>query len=258
MAINLFEHPLITNFDNSFFKNEFNSSLIIAGPCSVEDYETTKNIALELKKLNVNYLRAGAFKPRTSVYDFQGLEKEGLEILKRVKKETNIKIVTEIPSADLLPLFDFVDIIQVGARNMQNFTLLKALGQTSKPIILKRGFGNTIEELLYASEYIMNEGNKKVILCERGIRTFENVTRSTLDISSIAYIKTYTNLPIIVDPSHASGDRLLVTPLCLAGIACGADGAIIEVHQNPSCSISDANQALDLTTFKSLLKKMVL
>ena len=205
--------------------------MIIAGPCSVESYEQVIEIAKRVKKSGAKYLRGGVFKPRTSPYEFQGLGYEGLEILKRVREETGLKIVTEIMSVDDVDLFEKeVDVIQVGSRNMQNFDLLKRLGKINKPILLKRGLSATIEEWLLAAEYIMNEGNPNVILCERGIRTYENETRNTLDISAVPLVKKVSHLPIIVDPSHASGKRWMIEPLSKAAIAVGADGLIIEVH----------------------------
>lgn len=257
--MNYTHYPLLTNSTNNLSKIlglSPNELLLIAGPCAIEDAESLLQLALELKKLGVKYLRAGAFKPRTSPYDFQGLGLEGLTILKKIKAATGLKIVTEIPDASYLPYFEDVDIIQIGARNMQNFTLLQALGKTNKPLILKRGFGNTIDEWYGACEYILKAGNPNVILCERGIKTFENSTRNTLDISSIALTKLSTSLPIIFDPSHASGRSDIVEALSLGGLATGADGIIIEVHQNPHASISDANQALSLETFKELVNKL--
>lgn len=235
-------------------ENEF---LVIAGPCSVESEEKTLKIAKFLLDNNIKYLRAGAYKPRTSPYTFQGLELEGLEILKRVKKATGIKVVVEIMDISLVPYYvENVDIIQVGARNMQNFPLLKALGKTNKPILLKRGFGSTINEWLFAAEYILNEGNDKVILCERGIKTFETMTRNTLDISSVPIIKGISKIPVLVDPSHSSGRGDLIIPLSKAAIAVGSDGIMVEVHDIPESSISDKDETIDFETFKTLLKEI--
>lgn len=253
------KYPLLKNINNNALKNlNTKEHLIIAGPCAVEDYQSTLDIAKFLLKNNITFLRAGAFKPRTSVHDFQGLGIEGLEILKRVKEETGIKIVTEITDSSYLPYYDFVDIIQIGARNMQNFSLLSELGKTKKPIILKRGFGNTLDEWLRAAEYIVAQGNPNIILCERGIKTFENSTRNTLDISSVALIKEYLNVPVIIDPSHSAGRADIIPALSKASIAVGADGLIIEVHHNPKKSISDSQQALDYETFIKLMNTLKL
>lgn len=253
------KYPLLKQINNDAFKSlNISNKLVIAGPCAVENYESLLNEAKFLLENNISYLRAGAYKPRTSVHDFQGLGYEGIEILRKVKNETGIKIVTEIPDASHIDEFDFVDIIQVGARNMQNFSLLKALGSTNKPIILKRGFGNTIDEWLCAAEYIVSEGNPNVILCERGIKTFETATRNTLDISSIAIIKEFLNIPVIADPSHSAGRTDIILPLSKASLAAGADGLIIEVHPDPSKSYSDSFQALDYDSFKNLLSQLKL
>ncbi len=218
---------------------------VIAGPCSVESRESLMDLARQIKKSGAHFLRGGAFKPRTSPYSFQGLGEEGIEILNEAKRETGLPIVTEIMSIDKIDYFnENVDIIQVGARNMQNFMLLKELGRTDKPVLLKRGLSATIEELLMAAEYIMSGGNDNVILCERGIRTFEKYTRNTLDISSVPVIKKLSHLPIIVDPSHASGEWWLVEPLAKAAFAVGADGIMIEVHQDPQNAKSDGQQSI--------------
>lgn len=219
---------------------------LIAGPCSVESREQICGIARQVKAAGARFLRGGAFKPRTSPYSFQGLKAEGLELLREAKKETGLPIVTELMSEKHIDLFleSGVDIIQVGARNMQNFELLKELGKIRKPILLKRGLSNTIEELLMSAEYIMAGGNSQVILCERGIRTFEPYTRNTLDISAIPILKRFSHLPVVVDPSHASGHSWLVEPLALAAVAAGADGLIIEVHNNPAKALSDGAQSL--------------
>lgn len=229
---------------------------VIAGPCSVETEEQVISIAKDVKKAGARLLRGGAFKPRTSPYSFQGLGEQGLEILKTAKKETGLPIVTELMDIRQLQYFDDVDVIQIGARNMQNFSLLSELGKTKKPIILKRGFGNTLDEWLRAAEYIVAQGNPNIILCERGIKTFENSTRNTLDISSVALIKEYLNVPVIIDPSHSAGRADIIPALSKAGIAVGADGLIIEVHHNPKKSISDSQQALDYETFIKLINNI--
>lgn len=231
--------------------------LIIAGPCSVESEERLERIARFLLDNDVAYMRAGAFKPRTNPYTFQGLGFEGLEILARVKAKTGIKIVSEITEIDLIPYYQkHIDIIQVGARSMQNFSLLKALGKVDVPILLKRGFGATIEEWLYACEYILNAGNDKVILCERGIKTFETSTRNTLDISSIPVIKQITKIPVIVDPSHSSGRSDLILPLSRAAAAVGARGLMVEVHEEPQEALSDRDETISFAEFKTLLNEV--
>ncbi len=230
--------------------------VIIGGPCSVEGQEQISRIAKEVKEAGADMLRGGAYKPRTSPYAFQGLGFAGIMNLKQAKKETGMPIVSEIMSVDKIDEFvEHVDILQVGARNMQNFDLLKALGKTNKPILLKRGLSNTIEEWLMSAEYIMAGGNPNVILCERGIRTFEKYTRNTLDLSVIPIIKKKTHLPIIIDPSHATGDWELVEAMSLAAIAAGADGLIIEVHDHPECAWSDGAQSLKPKRFKELIEK---
>jgi 3-deoxy-7-phosphoheptulonate synthase len=230
---------------------------IIAGPCSVESEEQILSIAQSVKSSGAGFLRGGAFKPRTSPYSFQGLELEGLELLKYAREKTGLPIVTEIMSTDFLDKFvEDVDIIQVGARNMQNFDLLKQLGKTNKPILLKRGLSATIEELLMSAEYIMSGGNENVILCERGIRTFEKYTRNTLDLSAIPAIKKLSHLPVVVDPSHAAGLWWMVEPLAKASVAAGADGLIIEVHNDPQNALSDGNQSLKPEKFQTLMKKL--
>ena len=229
---------------------------LIAGPCSVESEEQVLTIARAVKKSGATLLRGGAFKPRTSPYAFQGLKAKGLEILLHAKKETGMPIVTEIMNINHLPLFEDVDVIQVGARNMQNFELLKELGKTRKPILLKRGLANTIEEWLMSAEYIMSEGNTQVILCERGIRTFEPYTRNTLDLSAIPILKEKTHLPVIVDPSHASGLARLVAPMSLAAVGAGADGLIIEVHNDPPHALCDGAQSLRPEQFDELVKRL--
>jgi len=225
---------------------------LIAGPCSVESEEQITSVAVDVKEAGAAFLRGGAFKPRTSPYSFQGLRASGLELLRQARAKTGLPIVTEIMSPNHLVLFEDVDIIQVGARNMQNFELLKELGKVDKPILLKRGLANTIEELLMSAEYIMAAGNERVILCERGIRTFETMTRNTLDISAIPLLKSLSHLPVVVDPSHASGMSSLVEPLALAAVAAGADGLIIEVHNDPPHALSDGAQSITPEQFKKL------
>ncbi|CAM2078368.1 MULTISPECIES: 3-deoxy-7-phosphoheptulonate synthase [Clostridium] len=230
---------------------------IMAGPCSVESEEQIIEIAKAVKESGANFLRGGAFKPRTSPYSFQGLELEGLRLLKRAKEETGLSIVTEIMSTDYIDEFvRDVDVIQVGARNMQNFDLLKQLGKTNKPILLKRGLSSTIEEWLMSAEYIMAGGNENVILCERGIRTYEGYTRNTLDLSAIPVIKKLSHLPVIVDPSHASGYWYLVEPLAKAAIAAGADGLMIEVHNDPQHALSDGQQSVKPELFDKIMQKV--
>ncbi len=227
---------------------------VIAGPCSVESEEQIVSIAESIKESGAAFLRGGAYKPRTSPYSFQGLGEQGLELLKLAREKTGMPIVTELMSPDKIGKFVAdVDIIQIGARSMQNFDLLKEVGKTSKPVLLKRGMSATIEELLMAAEYIMSEGNERVILCERGIRTFEKYTRNTLDLSAIPVIKKYSHLPVIVDPSHASGYWWLVEPLAKAALAVGADGLIIEVHNDPANARCDGQQSIKPERFKALM-----
>ena len=229
---------------------------LIAGPCSVESYEQVLEIAQKAKASGANLLRGGAFKPRTSPYAFQGLGLEGLDILCAVREEVGLPIVTELMSSKYLDVFnEKVDLIQIGARNMQNFDLLKELGQVDRPILLKRGLNATYEEWIMSAEYIMASGNENVILCERGIRTFEKYTRNTLDLSVIPILKEKTHLPVIIDPSHATGDWKLVESMSLAAIAAGADGLIIEVHNNPECAWSDGMQSLKPEKFKNVIEK---
>ena len=231
--------------------------VMIAGPCSVESEEQIVGIAKELKKAGASFLRGGAYKPRTSPYSFQGLGLEGLDYLKIARQETGLPIVSEIMSADVLGRFiEDVDIIQVGARNMQNFALLRELGKTGKPVLLKRGLSATIEEWLMSAEYIMNEGNEKVILCERGIRTFEPYTRNTLDLSAVPAIKKLSHLPIIVDPSHGTGRACMVAPMTKAALAAGAEGALIEVHDNPKYALSDGEQSITPGQYSAILSKL--
>lgn len=230
---------------------------IIAGPCSVESEEQILSIAESVKSAGAGFLRGGAFKPRTSPYSFQGLKKQGLELLKYAREKTGLPIVTEIMSTEFLEDFiKDVDVIQVGARNMQNFELLRELGKTDKPILLKRGLSATIEELLMSAEYIMAGGNENIILCERGIRTFEKYTRNTLDLSAIPAIKKLSHLPVIVDPSHAAGLWWMVEPLAKAAIAVGADGLIIEVHNDPENALCDGSQSIKPKRFEQLMEKL--
>jgi 3-deoxy-7-phosphoheptulonate synthase len=228
----------------------------IAGPCSVESPEQILSVAQAVKAGDADILRGGAFKPRTSPYAFQGLREEGIRLLVEAKKALNIPIITEIMTASALELYEDVDIIQVGARNMQNFDLLTELGKTKKPILLKRGLASTLQELLMSAEYIMREGNENVILCERGIRTFETHTRNTLDLSAVPALKEMTHLPVIVDPSHGTGVARYVPSMAMAAVAGGADGVMVEVHQNPACAMCDGAQALTPDQFADLNKKM--
>ncbi len=229
---------------------------VMSGPCSVENEEQICEIARRVKAADSGFLRGGAFKPRTSPYAFQGLKAEGIELLLKAKKATGLPIVTEIMDAAHLPLFEDVDLIQVGARNMQNFELLKELGHTKKPILLKRGLANTIEEFLMSAEYIMAGGNENVILCERGIRTFETATRNTFDVSAIPVLKKLSHLPVVADPSHAGGINWLVEPLAMAAVAAGADGIMIEVHNNPAKALSDGKQSLTPDEFDGVMTRM--
>ena len=229
---------------------------IIAGPCSVESREQVTAIAKDVKAAGALLLRGGAFKPRTSPYDFQGLKADGIELLEEAKRETGMPIVTEIMNANHLPLFENVDIIQVGARNMQNFELLKELGHTHKPILLKRGLANTMKELLMSAEYIMAGGNDRIILCERGIRTFETYTRNTLDLSAVPMLHELTHLPVIVDPSHATGAARLVKPMAMAAAAAGADGLMIEVHNDPIHALCDGAQSLTPAQFADVAARV--
>jgi len=230
---------------------------IIAGPCSVESEEQILAVAHRVKAAGAVMLRGGAFKPRTSPYDFQGLKAQGIELLIEAKKATGLPIVTEIMSTDYLPLFEeHVDVIQVGARNIQNFELLKALGRTRKPILLKRGIAGTLKELLMSAEYVMAGGNEQIILCERGIRTYETYTRNTLDLSAVPMLKELSHLPVIVDPSHASGIARLVKPMSLAAAACGADGLIIEVHNDPAHALCDGPQSLTPDQFDDVARRV--
>ena len=227
---------------------------VIAGPCSVESEEQVTEIARSVKASGATMLRGGAFKPRTSPYDFQGLKADGIEILLHAKRETGLPIVSEIMNANHLPLFEEVDVIQVGARNMQNFELLKELGKTQKTVLLKRGLAATLKEFLMSAEYIMAGGNENVILCERGIRTYETYTRNTLDLSAVPVLHELTHLPVIVDPSHATGSAKLVEPMALAAAAAGADGLMIEVHNDPTHAMCDGAQSLTPAQFDKTMK----
>jgi len=229
---------------------------MIAGPCSVETEEQIIEVATAVKAAGADILRGGAFKPRTSPYAFQGLKDEGIRLLLLAKKETGLPIITEIMNIRSLDLFEDVDIIQVGARNMQNFDLLQELGKTNKPILLKRGLANTLQELLMSAEYIMSEGNENIILCERGIRTFETYTRNTLDLSAVPVLHELTHLPVVIDPSHATGKASLVPSMAMAAAACGADGIMVEVHNNPSRALCDGAQSLTPEQFAQLNKKV--
>ena len=228
----------------------------IAGPCSVETEEQIIEVAMAVKASGAEILRGGAFKPRTSPYAFQGLKGEGIRLLLEAKKATGLPIITELMNINDLDLFDDVDIIQIGARNMQNFDLLKEIGKTKKPILLKRGLANTFQELLMSAEYIMSEGNEQVILCERGIRTFETYTRNTLDVSAVPVLHELSHLPVVVDPSHATGKSRLVAPMAAAAVAAGADGLMIEVHNNPACALCDGAQSLTPPQFDALNRKV--
>jgi len=247
--------PTVINIgEHSVGGGEF---MLIGGPCSVESREQIIPVARAIKKTGAQYLRGGAFKPRSSPYSFQGLEEEGLKLLKEAAEITGLKIVTEvITPTDVLLVAKYADVMQVGARNMTNFTLLKDLGKIIKPVILKRGMSATVQDLLMAAEYIVNEGNSNVILCERGIRTFETATRNTLDLSAVPLIKTKSHLPVIVDPSHATGVRNLIDPMAKAAIASGADGLMIEVHPNPEMAYSDGAQSLLPEEFDNLVKEL--
>ena len=229
---------------------------MIAGPCSVESEEQIIQVAQAVKESGADILRGGAFKPRTSPYAFQGMKDEGIRLLLKAKAATGLPIVTEIMNISTLDLFADVDIIQVGARNMQNFDLLKELGKTKKPILLKRGLANTLQELLMSAEYIMSEGNENVILCERGIRTFETATRNTLDLAAVSVLHELSHLPVVVDPSHATGQARLVPPMAAAAAAAGADGIMVEVHNNPSCALCDGAQSLTPQQFDELNRRV--
>lgn len=249
-------HPEDTVIDVNGVKIGGGHFVTIAGPCSVENEEQIVEVAKRVKAAGADMLRGGAFKPRTSPYAFQGLKAEGIDLLLEAKKVTGLPIVTEIMNEAYLDLYEDVDVIQVGARNMQNFDLLKALGEIDKPILLKRGLANTLEELLMSAEYIMAGGNEKVILCERGIRTFEPATRNTYDLSAVPALHEMTHLPVIGDPSHATGKRNFVKPMALATAAAGADGVMIEVHNDPSRALSDGAQSLTPDQFDDVMKSL--
>jgi 3-deoxy-7-phosphoheptulonate synthase len=230
---------------------------IIAGPCSVENSEMIISTAQYVKSMGAAILRGGAFKPRTSPYAFQGLKEEGLELLKTASREAHIPVVSEVlDPRDVEIIYDYVDMFQIGSRNMQNFALLKEVGKTDKPILLKRGMAATIEDFVMAAEYVAAEGNDQIILCERGIRTFENLTRNTLDLAAVPILKKLCKLPVIVDPSHGTGIRDLVLPMSLAALAVGADGIMVEVHPDPACALSDADQSLSFEDFEALAKRI--
>ena len=247
-------HPDDSVIDVNGVKIGGGNFAVIAGPCSIESEEQITYCAQRVKDAGASLLRGGAFKPRTSPYDFQGLKAEGIELLKIARQETGLPIVTEIMGTNYLPLFEDVDVIQVGARNMQNFDLLRELGKLRKPILLKRGLASTLKELLMSAEYIMAGGNEQVILCERGIRTYDDYTRNTLDLAAVPMLKELTHLPVIVDPSHATGIARLVRPMALAAAACGSDGLIIEVHNDPIHALCDGAQSLRPEQYDDLAK----
>jgi 3-deoxy-7-phosphoheptulonate synthase len=250
-------HPKDTIVDVGDVKIGGGYFAMIAGPCSVESEEQIIEVANAVKASGANILRGGAFKPRTSPYAFQGLKNEGLRLLLEAKKATGLPIITEIMNIRALDLFNDVDIIQIGARNMQNFDLLQELGKTKKPILLKRGLANTLQELLMSAEYIMSEGNENIILCERGIRSFETYTRNTLDLSAVPVLHELSHLPVVVDPSHATGKARLVAPMANAAAACGADGLMIEVHNNPACALCDGAQSLTPDQFDQVSRSVL-
>ncbi len=250
-------HPDDTVIDVAGMKIGGGTFSVVAGPCSVESKAQIESVAQSVLASGACIMRGGAYKPRTSPYDFQGLEKQGLELLLAARRATGLPIVSEIISPKHVEMFEMVvDIIQIGARNMQNFDLLKEVGKTNKPILLKRGLSSTIQEWLMSAEYIMSNGNENVILCERGIRTFETMTRNTLDLSSVPVIKQISHLPVMVDPSHATGNASLVAPLSLAAVAAGADGLLIEVHNDPACALCDGPQSLTPDEFEDLMSKI--
>ena len=250
-------HPLDTVIEVGNTKIGGGTLTLMAGPCSVETPEQVITVARAVKESGATMLRGGAFKPRTSPYSFQGLGAEGLRMLEMAKDETGLPIVSEIMDASQLPLFENVDVIQVGARNMQNFNLLKVLGSQEKPVMIKRGLSSTYEEWLMSAEYVMASGNEKVILCERGIRTFETYTRNTLDISAVPVLRGLTHLPVIVDPSHATGRYALVAPLSAGAVAAGCDGLLIEVHNDPAHALCDGPQSLTPAAFDGLARKLI-
>ena len=249
-------HPTDTVVEAGGVKIGGGNFAMIAGPCSVETLDQIVSVAMSVKKSGAQILRGGAFKPRTSPYAFQGLKNEGLKLLVEAKKASGLPIITEIMNIRALELFEDVDIIQVGARNMQNFDLLQELGKTNKPILLKRGLANTLQELLMSAEYIMSEGNDRVILCERGIRSFETYTRNTLDLSAVPVLHELTHLPVVVDPSHATGKSKLVAPMAAAATAAGADGLMIEDHNDPAKALCDGAQSLTPQQFDAVCKQV--
>ena len=249
-------HPEDTVVDVSGVKVGGGSFAVIAGPCSVESESQIETVAAAVQTAGAKLLRGGAFKPRTSPYSFQGMRAEGLELLRHARAKTGMPIVTEIMNNEHLPLFADVDLIQIGARNMQNFELLKAVGQSGRPVLLKRGLSATLEELVMSAEYIMAEGNDQVILCERGIRTFEPSMRNTLDISAVPMLKKMTHLPVVIDPSHAAGIAWMVEPLAAAAVAAGADGLMVEVHNDPARALCDGAQSLTPAQFSALMDKL--
>ena len=249
-------HPADTVIDVNGVKIGGGHFAVIAGPCSIETEDQIVDVAQAVKASGAKILRGGAFKPRTSPYAFQGLKDEGIRLLLKAKEVTGLPIITEIMNIRALELFADVDIIQVGARNMQNFDLLQELGKTNKPILLKRGLANTLQELLMSAEYIMSEGNEQVILCERGIRSFESYTRNTLDLSAVPVLHELSHLPVIVDPSHATGKAGLVPTMAAAAVAAGADGIMVEVHNNPACALCDGAQSLTPAQFDALNRRL--
>ncbi|MGL5755096.1 MAG: 3-deoxy-7-phosphoheptulonate synthase [Paraclostridium sp.] len=255
MKKNLFKNNLNIKISNDLEIPR--DKIIMAGPCAIESYDQLLETAKFIKKQGANILRGGAYKPRTSPTSFQGLKEEGLEILKAVKEESKLPVITELMDArDLEKLYEVTDIIQIGSRNMQNFTLLSEVGKQDKPVMLKRGISSTITEWIGAAEYIAIGGNDNIIMCERGIRTYNDYTRNTLDIAAVPIIKRETNLPIIVDPSHATGVRYLVKPMSIASLAAGADGIMVEVHPNPNEALSDGPQSLDFEEFEDLMNSI--
>jgi len=250
-------HPLDTQVAIGDLQVGGKMLAVIAGPCAVENSEQMLRAACAVRNAGAHLLRGGAFKPRTSPYSFQGLGEEGLRILATARERTGLPVVSEVTQPDLVPLVsEFVDVLQIGARNMQNFALLQAVGKTQRPVLLKRGMMSTVEELLMAAEYVLSQGNARVLLCERGIRTFETYTRNTIDINAVPLLKKLTHLPVFVDPSHGTGRWDLVTPIALAGIAAGADGLMIEVHPDPDTALSDGSQSLKPERFVALMEQL--
>ncbi len=255
-SVNRKFHPEDTVIDINGVKIGGGNFAVMAGPCSVESEEQILSVAHSVKKSGANLLRGGAFKPRSSPYSFQGLHADGIELLLKAKEQTGLPIISELMDVESLPLFEGVDILQIGARSMQNFQLLKELGKLRRPIMLKRGFGNTLEELLMSAEYVMAGGNNQVILCERGIRTFETYTRTTLDLSAVPVLRRLTHLPVVVDPSHSTGMSALVKSMSLAATIAGADGLLVEVHNDPAHALCDGPQSITPETFDELMKKI--